>query len=164
LSDPWFQRVEREHRAGHLSHAAFLVLRKLSGYFGGRDEAWPSHATLAQAAGVSVRSVQRALEAGRGLGLIEWTARRFRAGWRSLQSSNLYRRLMPTGAVSTHSTSPRTGGQAGRGTTKKEKQERIESNAAALARLMAEAALLPDLLRARREALTARWQGQSRVT
>jgi hypothetical protein len=156
LSDPWFQRVEREHRAGNLSHAALLVLRKLAGYFGSRAEAWPSHATLAQAAGVSVRTVQRALAAAVGLGLITWATRRIRAGWRSLQSSNVYRKLTPTGPVQS---CPRTGGQGDRRTTKEEKPRRCERDLGALAELMRAAAVLPDLLLRRRQAMQAQWQG-----
>jgi hypothetical protein len=132
LSDPWFHRVEAEHHAGNLTHAAFLVLRKLAGYFGSRAEAWPSHATLAQAAGVSVRSVQRALQAARDLGLLTWAARRIRAGWRSLSSSNIYRKLMPAGRMQT---CPRTAGQAGRGTMKKENKG-SERSVDALARAL----------------------------
>ena len=83
-------------------------------------------------AGVSVRSVQRALQAARDLGLLTWAARRIRAGWRSLSSSNIYRKLMPAGRMQT---CPRTAGQAGRGTMKKENKG-SERSVDALARAL----------------------------
>ena len=55
---------------------------ELHGYRGTGGIAWPAHATLAERAECCVRTVQRALEAARELGLVSWTARRLRAGWR----------------------------------------------------------------------------------
>jgi hypothetical protein len=43
--------------------------------------------------------VQRALAAAQVLGLVDWAERRVRAGWRWLRSSNLYRFVVPDGAV-----------------------------------------------------------------
>ena len=96
----WTARIRQEHRAGNLTSSAVLVLEELAAYASGsRGEAWPSHATLASRAGTSISTVQRALRAARDLGLIEWTERRVRAGWRWLRTSNLYRFIMPAAAV-----------------------------------------------------------------
>jgi hypothetical protein len=99
-----------------------------------------------------VRTVQRALQAARGLGLVEWTERRIRAGWRSLKTSNLYRLLMPEGAVQQRSA---TTGQFGRGEETKEKKGARESSKGVLAAMLAEATRMPDLLAARRQAFAA---------
>src|SRR6185312_6534656 len=47
-------------------------------------------ATLAERARGSVRSVQRALQQARVLGLVSWSERRVRAAWRWLRVSNRY--------------------------------------------------------------------------
>ena len=63
--------------------------------------AWPSHQTLAERCRCSVRTVQRALEQARGLGLVSWVERRVRASWRWLRTSNVYTMLVPAGAIHT---------------------------------------------------------------
>jgi hypothetical protein len=55
----------------------------------------PSHATLAQDAACEPRTVQRATDAMRDLGLIRWQRRLVRAGWRTEQTTNAYE-LVPT--------------------------------------------------------------------
>lgn len=95
MSPTWFHRIEQEYRAGNLTAKWFLVLRQLGFYCGKRGEAWPSHDTLAERAGCSTRTVQRALQRARDLGLISWVERRVRSGWRWLRTSNVYRLLMP---------------------------------------------------------------------
>jgi hypothetical protein len=82
-----------EFRAGNLTRAHRDVLLCLAGY--GRV-AWPSHQTLADRANCCVRTVQRALEAARDLGLVTWVERRVRAGWRWLRTSNRYTLTVPT--------------------------------------------------------------------
>src|SRR4051812_47163361 len=91
----WCGYVRRAHRDGHLTRHWRDVLLELHGYRGPGGIAWPAHATLAERAECCVRTVQRALEAARELGLVSWTARRLRAGWRSLRSSNAYRLQRP---------------------------------------------------------------------
>src|SRR3954453_12611876 len=91
----WCGYVRRAHRDGHLTRHWRDVLIELHGYRGAGGIAWPAHATLAERAECCVRTVQRALEAARELGLVSWTARRLRAGWRSLRSSNAYRLERP---------------------------------------------------------------------
>jgi hypothetical protein len=82
-----------EFRAGNLTRAHRDVMLCLVAY--GRV-AWPSHETLADRANCCVRTVQRALEAARDLGLVTWVERRVRAGWRWLRTSNRYTLTVPT--------------------------------------------------------------------
>src|SRR3954469_42956 len=91
----WCGYVRRAHRDGHLTRAWRDVLIELHAYRGAGGIAWPAHSSLAERAECCVRTVQRALEAARELGLVSWTARRLRAGWRSLRSSNAYRLQRP---------------------------------------------------------------------
>jgi hypothetical protein len=91
----WCGYVRRAHRDGHLTRHYRDVLLELHGYRGTGGIAWPAHATLAERAECCVRTVQRALEAARDLGLVSWSARRLRAGWRLLRSSNAYRLQRP---------------------------------------------------------------------
>src|SRR3954454_17561519 len=86
----WCGYVRRAHRDGHLTRHYRDVLLELHGYRGPGGIAWPAHETLADRAECCVRTVQRALEVARELGLVSWTARRLRAGWRSLRHSNAY--------------------------------------------------------------------------
>jgi hypothetical protein len=95
----WCGLVCRAHRDGHLTRHYRDVLLELHGYRGTGGIAWPAHATLAERAECCVRTVQRALEVARELGLVSWTARRLRAGWRSLRSSNAYRLERPQQAL-----------------------------------------------------------------
>ena len=60
---------------------------------------WPAHATLAERAGCCIRTVQRALQLAERLGLVSWTERRVKAGWRWLRTSNTYRLELPDAAV-----------------------------------------------------------------
>src|SRR3954453_8558437 len=100
--ESWIERVWREYRAGNLTALWRDVLINLHRYRSTGGVAWPAHATLAERACCSTDTVGRALQAARELGLVAWTARRVRVGWRSLRSSNLYRFLvteMPVQAV-----------------------------------------------------------------
>ena len=146
MSGIWLTRVKREHAAGNLTHAARLVLEQLDGYFGRRREAWPSHATLAERTGCCVKTVQRALQAARDLGLVRWTERRVRAAWRSLRTSNVYRLLLPEGPVQSRAEAAfTTTGQKVRGEESKHKEEAREGGRAALSAMLAAAERLPDL-------------------
>lgn len=86
------QQIWTEFHANRFSRAWRDVLLILAGYArrspGG--VAWPAHATLAARAKCSVRTVQRALQAARRLGLVEWTPVWIRASWRALRASNRY--------------------------------------------------------------------------
>ena len=76
--DVWRRRVWAEFRACNLTRGERDVLIHLSHY---GERPWPSHATLAQRARCSVRTVQRALAAGAALGLVQWAARRVQRGY-----------------------------------------------------------------------------------
>src|SRR3954454_18393010 len=91
----WCGYVRRAHRDGHLTRHWRDVLLELHGYRGTGGIAWPAHATLAERAECCVRTVQRALEAARELGLVSWSHRRRLVGGRSVRSSNAYRLERP---------------------------------------------------------------------
>jgi DNA-binding GntR family transcriptional regulator len=80
-------RIWHYFRAGKLTRAGRDVLLQLLPY---GPNAFPSHQTLAERANCCVRTVQRALQRGRDLGLISWVERRVRAGWRWVRTSNRY--------------------------------------------------------------------------
>jgi len=91
----WCGYVRRAHRDGHLTRHYRDVLLELHGYRGTGGIAWPAHATLAERAECCVRTVQRALEVARELGLVSWSHRRRLVGGRSVRSSNAYRLERP---------------------------------------------------------------------
>jgi hypothetical protein len=148
----WTCRVWQEFHADNLTRDCRDVLLTLRTFRGPRGAAWPSHATLALRAKCCVRTVQRALAAARDLGLVVWSERRVRAGWRWLRSSNLYRFLRPERPVESLQRRPRaTTGLQGRGGESEVKKAAHESSKAALAEMLRAAAAAPDLLKARRE-------------
>jgi hypothetical protein len=148
---PWIDRVWQEFRAGNLTRAYRDVLLTLAGYRA-CPAIVPSHATLAERCKCSVRTVQRALQAGRELGLVSWTERRVRAVWRALRASNRYVLLFPAGSAEPRRPPPTTGqGDRAKGRVSKKGSREV------LARWLQEASKLPDLLLARREALARKW-------
>ena len=164
----WFSRVYREYEAGNLTPLWRDVLRALGRFDACRFGIFPSHEFLAQRARCSVRTVQRALEAARALGLVEWSHQRVRASWRLLRTSNRYVLKMPAGPVQPGPHGPgnqgrATTGQAGRGVTQPITKEAAERSSGALEAMLAAARALPDLLKARREAMEARWRGEATV-
>jgi DNA-binding transcriptional MocR family regulator len=160
-STPWTARVWREFHAGNLTRAFRDVLLTLRTYRGHGGLICPSHETLAGRANCHPSTVQRALQAARDLGLVQWTERRVRASWRSLRTSNRYWLLQPEGPVTPRQPEPpvfpcdRTDQQdAGGGESKKKQEARGSSNSAVIAMLEA-ARRLPDLLALRRKAWEA---------
>jgi hypothetical protein len=154
--EPWRDRIWREFRAGNLTRTMRDVLLTLATFRGPGGIAWPSHATLAERCRCSVRTVQRALAMAAQLGLVTWTERRVRAGWRWLRTSNAYRLLTPLAAVRAGlraATWPRpaTTGQDGRGGERLSKKEALE-------RMLRAAAAAPDLLLRRRRMMEGRMQ------
>ena len=143
-------RVLTDPCAGNLTRAARDVLLTLHTYRGPGGVAWPSHATLAQRAKCSTRTVLRALAQGRNLGLVSWSFRRVRQGWRWLQSSNLYRFLASVDRaavrepLSSFSSLP-SGATVSVG----------RKHAAELRQMIQKAAETPDLLKARRAVFEA---------
>jgi DNA-binding transcriptional MocR family regulator len=150
----WQDRIWQEYRAGTLTRAWRDVMLTLRTYRGHGGLICPSHETLAQRTACSVSTVQRALRQAKLLGLVQWTERRFRSGWRWLRTSNSYELTVPDDPVQP-ALRPvwwrrRTTGQAdGVG----ESVERKEGRRAALTTMMREAAGLPDLLARRRAAV-----------
>ena len=153
LSNPWRDRVWQEFRAGNLTRGYRDVLLTLATFRGAGGLICPSHATLADRAGCSVSTVQRALAMAARLGLVSWSERRIRAGWRWLQTSNSYQLELPDGPVQTGLRPAwprrRTDGQFDRGGEKISKKE-------ALRGMLRAAAALPDLLAARRAVIEGR--------
>jgi hypothetical protein len=154
---PWFSRLRREYEAHNITATQYLVLCELGRFDACRFGIFPSHRTLAARARCGVRTVQRALQAARGLGLVEWAATRVRAAWRSLQGVNRYVLKLPATAVQW---AKRTGGQGGRRDTNEGKKPAREGSRGAIAAMLEAARGLPDLLAARREAMEARWRGE----
>jgi hypothetical protein len=91
----WTNRVWQERHARRLTFAQKDVLLTLAGYRVRGGVIQPSHETLAARAGCCVRTVQRALEAAREIGLVSWCERRVRSGWRTLRASNRYTLAVP---------------------------------------------------------------------
>jgi len=77
-------------RAGRLTEAAVRVGEALVRRLGTEGRCDPSQATLGDDARCSDRTVRRAIAALHTLGLIAWTRRIVRAGWRAEQTSNAY--------------------------------------------------------------------------
>jgi hypothetical protein len=162
----WFSRVYREYEAGNLTPLWRDVLRALGRFDGCRFGIFPSHEFLARRVRCSVRTVQRALEAARALGLVDWSAQRVRASWRLLRASNRYVLKLPAGPVQPGPHGPgnqgrATTGQAGRGVTQPITKTARERSSGALHAMLEAARALPDLLKARREAMEARWRGEA---
>ena len=67
----WFSRLKREYEAGNLPAKQYLVLCELGRFDACCLGIFPSHRTLAARARCGVRTVQRALQAARRLGLVE---------------------------------------------------------------------------------------------
>jgi hypothetical protein len=91
------------------------------------------------------------------LGLVEWAATRVRAVWRSLRGPNRYVLKVPAAAVQW---ARRSTGQTGRGDANEQKKPARERSSGTLHAMLEAARGLPDLLKARREAMEARWKGE----
>ena len=145
-ANPWRDHVWKEFRAGNLTRAYRDVLLTLATR-GAGGLICPAHATLAERVGCSVSTVQRALTQACPLGLVSWTERRIRAGWRWLRTSNAYRLAVPDGPVRRGMRPAwprrRTNGQCDR------EGENLKKEGA-LREMLRAAAALPDLLARRR--------------
>jgi hypothetical protein len=81
----------REHRrAKRITGDWVLVGEYLVSAVGKDGRCDPAKATIAEATGCDERTVTRALDALRILGVLSWVRRIVRAGWRSVQTSNAY--------------------------------------------------------------------------
>jgi DNA-binding transcriptional MocR family regulator len=148
--DGWRLRCWQEWRAGNLTRSARDCLLILLTFRGPGGVAWPSHETLAGRVGCSVRTVQRALAQAQHLGLVQWSERRVRAGWRWLRTSNLYRLLCPHSPVE-------PGQRITRQHLPDKRPDEGKGRSKMLREMVVEAAALPDLLLLRRQVMVARW-------
>lgn len=104
----WTVRAELEYRAGRLTAAYLKVGAALLHRLGADGRCDPSHATLADDSGASPRTVRRALNAFREVGLLRWEQRLTSpqpwpeggpGATRVEQTSNAYELLLPGGPV-----------------------------------------------------------------
>lgn len=146
--EDWTARVDAERAIGNLTRSYKDVLLALPTFRGHGGEIFPSHESIARRARVSVRTVERALNHARFLGMVHWFRRDIRRGWRKLRTSNRYFLMVPAGrAVEGRRPvfpSRRTNRQAGR------LQAKEVSKKVAWKGMLAEAARGPDLLALRR--------------
>jgi len=113
-----FRFLLRAHaRTGRLAPKAEWVGLALLKRLGADGQCDPTHDTLAADAACSARTALRATAAMRGLGLLRWDQRIARDGWAIRQASNAYE-LVPAAAPPMHV--PRSGGQDGRETTRRD--------------------------------------------
>jgi hypothetical protein len=77
-------------RVGRLTPNAELVGNALVKRLSTEGQCDPAHDTIAADAGCSARTVRRALDALKAVGLVMWQRRIVRAGWRAAQTSNAY--------------------------------------------------------------------------
>ena len=124
--------------------------------------AWCSASNCGGCQGLSrccIRTVQDALQAARKLGLLEWWHQRVRRAWRALRAVNRYELRMPTDILQPGPHGPgRTTGKSCRGDTQQGKTKASERSSGAIRAMLEAARGLPDLLKARREAMEARWK------
>lgn len=157
MSIEWTNRIWREFHAGTLTRAYRDTLLTLQSYRGRGGAIYPSHETLAERARCGVSTVQRALRHARTLGLVVWTERRVRAGWRWLRSSNSYVLVVPDTPVDATKRPAwwrrSTTGQSDRGGESLRKQGAPQGRKALLTEMIREAARAPDLLALRRSAI-----------
>jgi hypothetical protein len=84
-------------RARRLTPHAELVGNALVKRLSTEGQCDPGHDTIAADVGCCARTVRRALDALKALGLLVWQRRLVRDGWRAAQTSNAYL-LVPAGA------------------------------------------------------------------
>lgn len=107
-------------RARRLTPHAELVGNALVKRLSVDGQCDPGHDTIASDVGCCARTVRRALDALKALGLLVWQRRIARAGWRVEQISNSYFLVPLATANLPEVRAVRCGGQLGRGTRKKE--------------------------------------------
>jgi hypothetical protein len=107
--------LSAHYRAGHVTAKGEKVGHALLKRLGSDGRCDPSHQTLADDATCDEKTVRRALETFKALGLVTWACRVVRSGWRVLQTTNAYV-LIPTVANPPAPCPPRTGGHSARET------------------------------------------------
>jgi len=145
----WPALIWRHFHAGNLTRGARDVLLTLATFRGHGGAIWPAHDTLADRARCGVKTVARALTEARELGLVSWSERRIRRGWRWLRTSNSYRLEVPADPVrpGMRTRPRRTTGHFGGEGESQENQEAQESRKAVVAEMM-QAAGRPEEARA----------------
>ena len=89
----WIKRLWQAKRGRELTPTTYLIGRVMLRRASKKGVLWPSQACLADDVGCSVRTVERATQALRALGLLEWQQRRLR--W-NRRATNLYRLALQT--------------------------------------------------------------------
>jgi hypothetical protein len=107
--------VKAHRRAGRLTACAKDVAEALLRRLGTSGQLDPTHERIAEDADCDTRTVRRALDALRAVGLVIWQCRLVRDGWRAVQTSNAYMLLTPAGNPPEFRAA-RCGGQNGRET------------------------------------------------
>ncbi len=143
----WIWLTEAHRKAGRLPALQADIGRYLLTFLGAAGACFPSHETIAHAAGASTRTVRRALATLADLGLLTWMRRLCRVPWpaggrgasRCAQDSNAYQILVPDEATASFN----CGGQTVRQVRKTDKEKSIEpqSDASAVDHVAARAAL-----------------------
>lgn len=82
--------LNMHRRARHLTPLAEIVGNALVKRLSTDGQCDPAHDTIAADAGCCARTVRRALEALKALGLVVWQRRLVRVSWRAAQTSNAY--------------------------------------------------------------------------
>jgi hypothetical protein len=102
MDTTWKTQVWSAFRARELTPLFRDVLLRLATFRGRRGLIFPSHQALADRARCCERTVRRALEAAKGLGLVRWCERRIKVGhWATERTSNLYTLIVENGGKPT---------------------------------------------------------------
>jgi hypothetical protein len=96
MANTWETQVWCDYREHNLTPLYRDVLLRLPNFRGRGGLIFPSHESLAAKARCCVRTVQRALNAAAGLGLLTWRERRKRVGAGTERTSNLYTLIVKT--------------------------------------------------------------------
>ena len=110
--------LNMHRRARHLTPLAEIVGNVLVKRLSVDGQCDPAHDTIAADAGCCARTVRRALDALKALGLVVWQRRIVRAGWRTSQTSNAYILALSANPEPAPIRAKCCGGQSGRETRK----------------------------------------------
>jgi hypothetical protein len=152
----WRRRLELERRAHNLTPARRDCLRALLAFVG-EAGLFPSDAAVAELAGHGVRTVQRARDDARELGLLTWERTRRLVDGRWRQGPNRYTIAIPDRLVC-------PGGQDGRRVRKKEEKKHPGSERVAPLAVPPGLPSLAEIAQSRQAALVAAWQERRNQT
>lgn len=108
--------LSAHRRARRIPALAEMIGNALVRRLGTDGQLDPAHETIADDVGCCARTVRRALEALRVLGLVMWQRRLVRVGWRTAQTSNAYLLAPVEAGTLPTSRPPRCDGQSVRQT------------------------------------------------